>query len=83
MNSIANAALVRKYSLVQCLSFHCLNVKNIITFFLCLFGKPNILVFLGLVLSIQELQYEDELSLVSFGSKNGSDKILLNEKPDH
>ena len=87
-----------KCNFEQCLLFHCLCGKHNHIFFV----KIIILVFLGFIFSIQELQYEDntlrqfcnpnfdcdkiikssaykrELSLVPFGSTNGSDKTLLN-----
>ena len=49
-----------KYSLVQCLSFHCLCENHNHIFFVP-FWKTIILVFLGLILSILELKYEDNL----------------------
>ena len=47
-----------RYSFGQCLLFHYLCEKHNHTF-LCIVEKIIILVVLGFILSIQELQYED------------------------
>ena len=59
-----------KYSLYNVYNFIAY-VKNIITFF-GPFWKTIILVFLGLILSIQELQYEDNLFRQSHHTVNNS-----------